>query len=96
MDSLPKVTLLGSPGNTFVLVYGAKMFEFEAGKSRRVPVPIALLARKKQDRKGNPLFKIADMPEIVRPTPVGASKENPKGSKRQNVTARTSQGTLEI
>jgi hypothetical protein len=94
MESLPKVTLLGAPGNTYIITYGAKMFEFHSGKGVRVPVSVALLAQKKKDRKGNPLFSIAGMPEIVRTHEV---KEVPKKVRRgQNVAARTSQGTLEI
>lgn len=97
MDSLPKVTLLGAQGNTYVIVYGAKMFPFEAGKGVRVPVPIALLAGKKRNKKGEPLFSVSGLPEIVGPrTSRDGESVRPKRQK-QNVAARTSQqGTLEI
>lgn len=97
MDSLPKVTLLGHTGNTFVIGHGTKTFEFHAGKALRVPVPIALLAAKKKDRRGLPLFSIADMPEIVRPKAQSdVEAPVPGKKKRQTGTARTSQGALEI
>lgn len=62
--SLPKVTLLGDPGNTYTIAYGSCTYEFAAGKPRKVPVVIALEAKKKMLAE-RPLFSVDGMPRIV-------------------------------
>lgn len=63
--SSPKVTLIGKKGNTYSIVYGQRIFEFTAGIKKRVPVVIAIEAGKKRDRKGNLMFKVEGMPEVI-------------------------------
>lgn len=93
--SMPKVTLLGSKGNTYSIGYGAKVYEFSAGIGRRVPVAIALLAAKKT-RDGMPLFKVANMPDIVTPEPAVDKAPKEPLVPRQNVTADPHQQTFEV
>lgn len=61
----PKATLLGTAGMDYILAYGRQSYFFKAGKPAEVPVAVALILEKKVDRKGQPLFEIERMPEIV-------------------------------
>ena len=62
---MPKVTLLQPPYKDYTIYYGKGGFRFEGGKAKEVPVAVALLCKKKKTAKGDPLFSVAKMPEIV-------------------------------
>ena len=96
--SVSKVTLLGKPGSTYTIMYGSKSYMFAAGYSRKVSVVIALEARKRKDGKGQPLFEVEDLPEIVQPAPPPATKtSDPTGHPQgQNVPAEAQQPTFGI
>jgi hypothetical protein len=80
-----EVTLNGSPGNTYSLGFGKKLYLFEAGKPLRVPPAVALLAKKKTGRDGKtPLFEVADLPEVVsRAGSDSAKNPSPKKAPRK-------------
>lgn len=61
----PKATLLSTAGKDYILPYGRKSYFFKAGITQEVPVAVALLLEKKRNRKGEPIFEIERMPEIV-------------------------------
>jgi hypothetical protein len=73
-----KVTLLGKPGNTYTLVHGQKSYMFGAGSPRKVPLVVALIAKKKMDRRGNPIFRVEELPEIIEGKGEKLKKANPK------------------
>ena len=62
---MPKVTLLAEPWTNYTLIHGMASYEFHGGEPLDVPVHAALICSKKRDQKGNCLFKIDDMPEVV-------------------------------
>lgn len=72
--SLPKVTLLGDLGNTYTIAYGNRTYEFVAGKTQKVPVVIALEAKKKKLGK-RLLFAVNGMPEIVEMSKATSSEQ---------------------
>jgi hypothetical protein len=96
--SVSKVTLLGKPGSTYTIMYGSRDYMFAAGYPRKVPVAIALEARKRKDGKGQPLFGVEDLPEIVQPAPPPATKtiDQAGHQKGQNVPAEAQQPTFGI
>lgn len=89
MARVSKVTLLGTPGSTYTIMYGAREYLFAAGHARKVPVVIALEARKKKDRRGSPLFSVEDLPEIVESAPL--EKPDPADVAEQNAPAEAQQ-----
>lgn len=62
---LPKATLISGQGNSTLVRFGSKLFEFNHGKKVEVPVAVALILQDMVGRKKQPLFKITGMPEIV-------------------------------
>ena len=93
MSRMSKVTLHGAPGSTYAIMYGARDYVFAAGRARKVPVVIALEARKKKDRRGYPLFSVEDLPEVV----VSAAQElDPVRKPSQKAPAKAQQQTFEI
>jgi len=84
----PKVTLLGVSGNSYAIAYGLKVYRFEVNKTQKVPVVIALEARKKT-LKGKPMFRVEGMPEVVVQKPAVQKEKTriPEEQKKQNVTA---------
>jgi hypothetical protein len=98
--SLPKVTLLGAPGNTYTIAYGTGTYEFTAGVTRKVPVPIALEARKRKTRDGRPMFDIS-MPATIldearAETKVRIPKKAKAASEKQTAPAAPQQTKLEL
>jgi hypothetical protein len=73
--SVSKVTLLGKPKSTYTIVYGTNEYMFVAGRPRKVPVAIALEAKKRKDRRGKPLFEVKDLPKIITPAPSPVSEK---------------------
>jgi hypothetical protein len=86
MPSLPKVTLLGDKGNTYSLGYGAKVYEFTAGVARKVSLPVALVARKVKDKKGNLIFSV-EIPQDMTTNPPQPKKNKKRPKPKQNVAA---------
>jgi hypothetical protein len=77
---MPKVTLLGNPGKTYTYYFGKKEFVFLSGVPQEVPVAVALSLQGKTNRKGKPIFKVVDLPEIITSAPV----PHPNMAKEQN------------
>jgi hypothetical protein len=94
MSKVSKVTLLGTPGSTYTIAYGAREYLFAAGRARKVPVVIALEAQKKRDRRGAPLFSVEDLPEIVTSAP--PEPADPVEEPEQNAPAEAQQPTFGI
>jgi hypothetical protein len=64
----PKVTLLREAWCDYTLVTGKRRFVFTGGVPREVSPAVAILLGKlKKDSRGNPLFKVEDLPTIVVP-----------------------------
>jgi hypothetical protein len=63
----PKVTLLLEAWCDYTLVAGKRRFVFTGGVPREVSPAVAILLSKRKDSRGNPLFKIEDLPTIVIP-----------------------------
>lgn len=63
---LPQVTLIGEEGeDTFVLSVGKRQFLFVAGKTKSVPIRVAVSAKKKILPNGSPKFDIKNMPSFI-------------------------------
>lgn len=62
---MPKAILLGDREDTYLYRYGVKAFEFSGGVPMDVPVAVALALQRKVGRKGDPLFQIENVPEVV-------------------------------
>ena len=62
---MPKVTLLRPENKDYTMVRGSTMLKFIGGQSKDVSVAVALTA-KKITEKDRPLFKIEDVPELVK------------------------------
>jgi hypothetical protein len=82
---MPKVTLLGNPGKTYIYYQGKGEFSFSSGVPADVPVAVALELQKLKGKKGHPLFLVEEMPSIVSPAEKapGPSGQNVAGKPRQ-------------
>jgi hypothetical protein len=64
---MPKVTLLGSPGRTYIFFYGGRKISFAAGKEAIVPLAIAEQLRHKKTGAGKPVFLVEKLPAYAEP-----------------------------
>lgn len=93
----PKATLLGQPWETRTMVFGKRRIVFQGDQPREVPVAIALVLGKRKKADGKPLFRIDELPEIVKAKESAVIQkpvEAPKQSMR-NETRKPSQRKLE-
>lgn len=62
---MPQVTLLGGEGTTYTLFNGMTEYSFKGGKSKDVPVSVALEAKKKTKGNNEKVFDVQGLPNIV-------------------------------
>lgn len=62
---LPKATLLGDQGDTYLFRHGTAAYSFRGGVPEDVPVGVAMLLRKKKNVSGAPQFKVEGLPSVV-------------------------------
>ncbi len=86
----PKATLIGDPWITRTMVFGKRRLIFKGGEPREVPVSVAMVLKKRLGESGKPIFKIEDLPVIVKAThppinnpipPLKAENRNPRQRK---------------
>lgn len=81
---MPKVTLLRDPWQNYILMFGKRQFRFDGGKSRDVPVAVALACKSKLNAKGKALFMVEELTNVIPATNV--TKQNVIESSRPDVT----------
>ena len=63
---MPKVTLLSEGWKEHTLIYGKGKYTFRGNVAKTVPVPIALCCKKVKDSAGKALFKVEQMPAVLK------------------------------
>lgn len=63
--SLPIVKLVDKNCKTYTYTFGNREYGFRQGVSESVSVHLALRLRKILNRKGNGIFKIINLPEVI-------------------------------
>lgn len=81
---MPKATLLKKSWEDYRVLFGKSAFDFYGGETKEVPVAVALELRKKVDREGHLMFKIEDLPTIIRSDQKSAASDC-KPVEKQNV-----------
>lgn len=64
---LPKASLLRPSWATYSVIFGKSSFDFQGGEERSVPVAVALELRKLKGKGDKPLFRVRNLPTIVKP-----------------------------
>ena len=62
---LPKVTLLKNY-TSYHYIYGNGSYEFKGGIPKSVPVAVALILKKKVNDNNEPLFKVDNLPIVIK------------------------------
>jgi len=60
-----KATYLASENSTYDMYFGRALYRFKGGKSKVIPTVLGLRIKNNKNGKGEPMFKVTGLPEIV-------------------------------